>query len=310
MNEQQHGVLVLHKPAGMTSHDCVAKIRRIFQTKKVGHTGTLDPDVTGVLPICINNATRIVEYLQELPKAYEVVMRIGSTTTTEDASGEVLETAKVDAATITRERVEEAMQGMLGVIEQTPPMYSAIKVNGQRLYDLAREGITIERKAREVTIYELQLHHIESNAEYVDVSFYCLCSKGTYMRTLCVDLGQKLGYPAHMAKLVRVKSGPFTMQHAHTFEELEASMNKEQGSKSIEQLVIPIGEALSYLPRYEITADRAKAVRNGLETGLPGCQVEEGNLICLYSNGQLLGIHKVYKSHRGLYAKPEKVFRT
>ncbi|TGV16767.1 tRNA pseudouridine(55) synthase TruB, partial [Mesorhizobium sp. M00.F.Ca.ET.186.01.1.1] len=143
-----HGVLVIDKPAGMTSHDCVARIRRLYGTKKVGHTGTLDPDVTGVLPICVGNATRLVEYLQELPKRYSVVMRLGSATTTEDASGEVLEQAQVDGASITQERIESLFASFLGEIEQVPPMFSAVKVNGKRLYDLAREGTVIERQAR------------------------------------------------------------------------------------------------------------------------------------------------------------------
>ncbi|WP_232697080.1 tRNA pseudouridine(55) synthase TruB [Brevibacillus daliensis] len=305
MSNEQHGVIVLNKPAGMTSHDCVARIRRIMQTKKVGHTGTLDPDVTGVLPICVNHATRIVEYLQELPKAYEVVMRLGSSTTTEDASGEVIEKKEVDPAHITTERVREAFQNFNGPIEQIPPMFSAIKVQGKRLYDLAREGIEIERKARQVTIYELKLHEINPGDGYIDVSFYCLCSKGTYMRTLCVDLGKDLGYPAHMDHLLRVKSGPFTLDQAVTLEWLE-----QQVKEGTTDFIIPIGEALSYLPRYQVPKERVAAVRNGLETGLVNCQAEEGQLICLYDEEQILGIHKVHKGPRGFFAKPEKVFRT
>ncbi|MEJ8546439.1 tRNA pseudouridine(55) synthase TruB [Brevibacillus borstelensis] len=300
-----HGVVVLDKPAGLTSHDCVARIRRMFGTKKVGHTGTLDPDVTGVLPICIGNATRLVEYLQDLPKKYDVVMRLGSSTTTEDASGEVVEQKHVASGEMTQEKIKEAFSRFLGEIEQTPPMYSAVKVNGKRLYDLAREGIVIERDARKVTIYELDFHHVKTDGEFVDIAFSCTCSKGTYVRTLCVDLGRTLGYPAHMKQLRRVKSGPFLEKEAIPLERLEASA---QAGEDVTKHVIPIAQALSFLPRYQIAPERKKAVLNGLATALPGFAAEEGTLICLFSGEQLLGIHRVCLGPKGLFAKAEKVF--
>lgn len=301
-----HGVLVLHKPAGVTSHDCVAKVRRLFATKRVGHTGTLDPEVTGVLPICIGNATRIVEYLQEQSKTYEVVMRLGISTTTEDAQGERIEQIPVDIPSITEERIKQLFAQFLGEIEQVPPMYSAVKVNGQRLYDLARQGVVIERQPRKVTIYELNLHKLAVGEEdTVLISFSCRCSKGTYIRTLCVDLGTALGYPAHMAHLIRSQSGGFTLDQAITFTELEQKL--EQGE--IDGLLIGMGEALDF-PRIQIPAERKAAVLNGLETTLHGVHAEIGDLVCLYAGDQLLGIHRVAQGRQGLVAKPEKVFHS
>ncbi|RNB88153.1 tRNA pseudouridine(55) synthase TruB [Brevibacillus nitrificans] len=300
-----NGVLVVDKPAGMTSHDCVSRIRRLYGTKKVGHTGTLDPDVTGVLPICLGQATRLVEYLQELPKRYDVVMRIGSSTTTEDASGEVIEQKEVDTASITKERVEELFQSFLGEIDQVPPMYSAVKVNGVRLYDLAREGTVIERQSRKVTIYELTLHDISDGDGVVDVSFTCTCSKGTYMRTLCVDLGRVLGYPAHMKLLRRIKSGPFTEGEAIPLQALE---EQAANGEDLSRHLVSIPQAMSFMPAFQVKPERVRAVRNGLVTALPGVKVEEGSLICLFSENELLGIHRVCRGEKGLFAKAEKVF--
>lgn len=303
-----HGVLILHKPAGVTSHDCVAKVRRLFQTKRVGHTGTLDPEVTGVLPICIGNATRIVEYLQEQPKKYKVVMRLGISTTTEDQTGEVIEQKPVDPTTITEASLLELFARFTGEIDQIPPMFSAVKVNGQRLYDLARQGVEIERKARTVTIYELELHSFSLGEEdTVLVSFSCRCSKGTYIRTLCVDLGEALGYPAHMANLVRTESGSFTLDQAIP---LSTVVQMAEQGEDLSNLLVPMSEALSFLPRYEIPSSRKSAVLNGLATALPDCTNEVGSLVRLYADSQLLGIHQVCQGPHGLYAKPEKVFQS
>ncbi|UFJ42172.1 tRNA pseudouridine(55) synthase TruB [Brevibacillus humidisoli] len=299
-----HGVLVLNKPAGLTSHDCVARVRRLLQTRKVGHAGTLDPEVTGVLPICLGHATRIIEYLQDLPKAYEVVMRLGTSTTTEDATGEVVEAKSVDAAAITEERVHAAFRDLLGEISQIPPMYSAIKVNGKRLYELARKGEVIERQARSVFIHELRLHTI-SYSPHVEVRFYCRCSKGTYIRTLCVDLGAALGYPAHMTQLTRVESGSFRLEQTISLEQLE---ERHHLGQDLSRYLVPIEDALVFLPRVEVSPERKTAVLNGLSTALPGIQVKEGSLIRLFSEDQLLGVHRVCYGPKGPFAKPEKVF--
>jgi tRNA pseudouridine55 synthase len=290
----------------MTSHDCVSRVRRLFQTKKVGHIGTLDPDVTGVLPICIGKATRIVEYLQDLPKAYEAVLRLGMSTTTEDAAGEAIDVSPVDPSAITPERVRSLFEQFTGEIEQVPPMYSAVKVNGKRLHQLARQGQVVERAPRKVTIYQLLLHHIDY-ADSIDISFYCRCSKGTYIRTLCVDLGAALGYPAHMARLVRVESGSFRLEQAVTLESLETL---RQGGEDLSGVLVSIDEALSFLPRWEVPEHRRKAVLNGLETALLNAEYPEGTLIRLYAGDALLGIHRVCMGPRGPFAKAEKVFQS
>lgn len=298
-----HGVLVLHKPSGLTSHDCVARVRRLYRTRKVGHAGTLDPQVTGVLPICLGQATRIVEYLQELPKAYEVVMRLGTATSTEDATGDIIAEQPVDPETVNRERVEAVFRQFQGQIMQVPPMYSALKVNGKRLYQLARKGEVRDRPARPVFIYELVLHTI-SYSPHVELHFYCRCSKGTYIRTLCVDLGAALGYPAHMSRLTRVESGSFTLEQAIPLAALEA----QQSDEELLRLLVPVDAALAFLPRVEVPASRKTALLNGLTTALPDCQLAEGSLIRLCTREELIGIYRVCTGAKGPFAKPVKVF--
>jgi len=212
------GVLGIWKPAGWTSHDVVAKARRILRVKRIGHTGTLDPAVTGVLPICIGRATRMVEYLQEKPKAYEAVLRFGIATDTQDLDGEVVERA--DASHLTEERIRDAALSFVGDIEQVPPMVSAVKVGGKRLYELARQGVTVERKPRPVTIHRLDVLRIDASGPYPEIGFSVRCSKGTYIRTLCVDIGRKLGVPAVMASLVRTESAGLTASDCVTIEQL------------------------------------------------------------------------------------------
>ena len=203
------GVLLLNKPAGMTSHDCVARMRRLAKTRKVGHTGTLDPDVTGVLPICLGRATKIVEYLTAATKTYEAEVTIGFSTTTEDASGEIVKRQSVQSP-ISEEKVKHVLNSMVGTIEQVPPMYSAVKVNGKKLYEYARAGIEIERPARTITINELVLlGDVHNEDNLTKFRFRVTCSKGTYVRTLAVMIGEKLDYPAHMSHLIRTKSGNF-----------------------------------------------------------------------------------------------------
>ncbi|MBB6732899.1 tRNA pseudouridine(55) synthase TruB [Cohnella zeiphila] len=212
------GVLGIWKPAGWTSHDVVAKARRILRVKRIGHTGTLDPAVTGVLPICIGRATRMVEYLQEKPKAYEAVLRFGIGTDTQDLDGEVLEQREV--TDLTEEQIREAALSFVGNIRQVPPMVSAVKQDGKRLYELARQGVTVEREARPVTIHRLDVLRIDAAGPYPEIGFSVRCSKGTYIRTLCVDIGRKLGVPAVMAALVRTESAGLTAADCVTLEEL------------------------------------------------------------------------------------------
>ncbi|MEG1295391.1 MAG: tRNA pseudouridine(55) synthase TruB [Niameybacter sp.] len=210
------GIINIYKEKGFTSHDVVAKARGILRERKIGHTGTLDPDAEGALPLCIGKATKVVPYLTDADKCYEAVVRLGAYTTTEDASGEILETFPVN---VTPEQVLEVVKSFEGAYTQIPPMYSAIKVNGVRLYELARKGIVVDRPSREVTILGCEL------LEWIDETSFKIrvdCSKGTYIRTLCTDIGRKLGCGAYMESLLRTRVGHFELSKSITLKELEA----------------------------------------------------------------------------------------
>ncbi|MBM7701909.1 tRNA pseudouridine(55) synthase TruB [Metabacillus iocasae] len=298
------GVLVLHKPKGMTSHDCVFKIRKLLRTKKVGHTGTLDPDVTGVLPICIGRATKIVEYLTGATKTYEGEVTIGFSTTTEDQSGEVVDQKEVTQI-YTREDILEVLQSLTGEIEQTPPMYSAVKINGVRLYEYARKGIEIERPSRKVTIYQCELldDRTEFQGETISFRFRVTCSKGTYIRTLAVMIGEKMGYPAHMSYLQRTGSGQFTLDDCLTFEEIEKAV--EEGE--IQSHLYPVEQALFHLPKLTINDTLAMKVKNGALLPCPSdVDVSKGPILMMDENGQCLAIYAQHPSKQHLI-KPTKV---
>ena len=235
------GVLILDKPEGMTSHDCVAIMRRLYHTRKVGHTGTLDPMATGVLPILLGRAAKAAEYLTAEDKHYIAGLRLGLTTDSEDITGAVLtESSEIPAESA----VIAAAESFIGESDQIPPMYSALKVDGQKLYDLARQGITVERKARKITIPALTCTKQDERTYILDVR----CSKGTYIRTLCADIGAKLGCGGVMCSLRRAGSGNFTLDRAYTIEALEAMTDEERLSclmptealfSDLEKLVLP-----------------------------------------------------------------------
>ncbi|CAM3894244.1 tRNA pseudouridine(55) synthase TruB [Cohnella lubricantis] len=251
------GVLAIWKPAGWTSHDVVAKARRILRIKRIGHTGTLDPAVTGVLPICIGRATRMVEYLQEMPKTYEALLRFGIATDTEDTGGEVIE--RMDASHLTEEQIREAALSFIGDILQVPPMVSAVKVDGKRLYELARQGVTVERKARPVTIHRIDVERIDASRPHPELRFSVTCSKGTYIRTLCVDIGRKLGVPAVMAELIRTSSAGLTREDSVTLEELEELQKRGETTDKL----LAADELLDYLPRTSAEAREAEHALQG-----------------------------------------------
>lgn len=254
---QLEGILAVHKPGGWTSHDVVAKVRGMVRMKRIGHTGTLDPEVTGVLPLCLGRATRVVEYLQELPKEYHAVLRLGYSTDTEDITGQVVET--VDDVHVTREEALEALRSFTGQISQIPPMFSAVKINGKRLYELAREGKTVERKSRTVTIHEIEMTDFDAEGEFTEISFRVLCSKGTYIRTLCVDIGRKLGVPSVMVKLVRTVSAGITEEQCLTLEQIEQFM-KDQ---TLHTRLIPVDQAIDYLPKHTVSEEKTDAALQG-----------------------------------------------
>ena len=220
-----HGMMTIYKEAGYTSSDVVARLRGILHMRKIGHTGTLDPDAEGVLPVCLGIGTKLCELIADRDKEYVAVMRLGTVTDTQDMSGEVLSQISDEEVCrlVTEKELSDAVSSFRGVIRQIPPMYSAVKVNGKRLYELARQGKTVERKEREITIHELEITKVALPL----VTMRIRCSKGTYIRTLCHDLGQKLGTGAAMEHLLRTRVGQFDLDHAITLDEAEAIMKSD-----------------------------------------------------------------------------------
>ncbi|MHA6529211.1 tRNA pseudouridine(55) synthase TruB [Paenibacillus sp. BAC0078] len=296
------GVLAVYKPAGFTSHDVVAKARRILGMKRIGHTGTLDPQVTGVLPLCLGRATRVVEYIQELPKEYVATLRLGLSSDTEDLTGTITES--VDEVRVSEAEVLAVLHSFKGVISQVPPMYSAVKVDGKRLYELAREGKTVERKSREVEIYEIEMTDMVWSGNYPDITFRALCSKGTYIRTLCVDIAKALGLPGVMVKLERTMSAGITASHCLTLDQIAA--HKEAGT--LEKHLIAADEAISHLPRYTVMEEKKKAALQGqrLSVRHVAPEVKQAGHFRLYDLlGEFLGIYEL--DEMGAIA-PVKVF--
>jgi tRNA pseudouridine55 synthase len=300
------GIIPLYKPKGMTSHDCVFKLRKILKMKRIGHTGTLDPDVTGVLPICIGKATKVAEYITDAGKTYEGEVTLGFSTTTEDASGEVVETRKVDRV-ISKSEIIEMLHTFTGTIRQTPPMFSAVKVNGKRLYEYARQGIEIERPTRLVTIYSIELlDEILNNGETTSFRFRVACSKGTYIRTLAVMIGDALGFPAHMSELSRIRSATFSLSDCFTLEEIETRMF----DGSVTDILHPIETALSHLPKYVINDKITDKVKNGAVLPIPDQFKKEDHLLVLESeDGKALAIYIHHPEKPGMM-KPSKVLRS
>lgn len=297
------GILPLWKPRGMTSHDCVFKLRKILKTKKIGHTGTLDPDVDGVLPICIGRATKVAEYLTESPKAYEGEVSIGTATTTEDASGEIIEEKHITGR-ISIQEIQAVLNQFRGQIVQVPPMYSAVKVNGKRLYEYARQGIEVERPKRTINIYELTLL---DSFDFIDKEqntfrFYVKASKGTYVRTLAVDIGKTLGYPAHMSNLTRVASGSFTVNDCLSFDDI--SERFEKGSLEL----FPLERALSHLTKFEINEKLEMRVKNGQVLMIPDQWKGIDRLVLVNKNNECIAIYQPHPTKEGVM-KPEKVIR-
>lgn len=250
----QDGVLNVRKEAGWTSHDVVARIRRTLRGIKLGHAGTLDPAATGVLPLLVGRGTRIAEYLLEWDKTYLAGLRLGETTDTQDATGTVLRRLPIES--LTEARIREVVAGFEGRIQQVPPMYSAVKVGGVPLYKAARAGREVSRKAREVTVFRLEIADIQ----IPEVTLRVACSKGTYVRTLCADIGDKLGVGGHMATLIRERVGPLTVEQALTVDEVESRL--EQGTLAASMLTLD--EALVGLPGCTVGAETARRVLHGM----------------------------------------------
>lgn len=255
------GIIPLFKERGMTSHDCVFKCRGIFQTKKVGHSGTLDPNVDGVLPICIGKATKTVNYLMNSGKVYRGEITLGFSTETEDLDGETIEEKDI-LKPFEADEIDAVMKQMTGTMIQIPPMFSAVKVNGRRLYDYARKGETVERPEREITVTSfIQTKPAEYDTENKrqKIYFEVACGKGTYVRTLAVDLGKELGVPAVMSDLTRLESGGFRIDKAFTLDQL----NESKANGTLESLLYPIDAALTSFKKYELTDEQWAIVKNG-----------------------------------------------
>jgi tRNA pseudouridine55 synthase len=242
-----NGFINVYKPRNMTSHDVVAVIRRCLPKKtRVGHTGTLDPDATGILPVCVGKGTRLAEYFAPLKKVYLGEMTLGAVTSTQDSSGEVLrQTAAAEIAAVAEADVIKAVKAFVGEIEQVPPMVSAVKINGRKLYELAREGKTVERKARKVTIYNIEI----TEMDLPKVKLAVTCSGGTYIRTLINDIGEKLDVGAYMSSLERQAVGSFDLAHSLPLEQVKSMLEAEDYS-----CLLPLEYGLEHLPVWELTA--------------------------------------------------------
>lgn len=275
------GIFIVNKPKGITSFDVVARMRRICDTKKIGHAGTLDPDAVGVLPVCVGRATKIIEYLMEKDKVYQVELMLGTATETQDSSGSILYEKPVTASI---EDIEGAIKSFLGESMQIPPMYSAVRVNGKRLYELARKGIEIERKPRAITISKLDILSIDKKEDKVIAVFNVECSKGTYIRTLCNDIGEKLDCGGHMMSLSRTRSGPFKLENSFTLESLENLKNTDD----LHSAKLSIDKAVLYMTQVYVNENEAKRLRNGLtilkeslQTGLSRVYRENGAFLAI-----------------------------
>lgn len=248
-----HGILNVNKEKGYTSHDVVAKLRRITGQKKIGHTGTLDPDAEGVLPVCLGKATKVCGLLTEKEKKYRAVLLLGIVTDTQDITGEILE--ENDIVEVSEAEAVRIIQSFVGLYDQTPPMYSALKVDGKKLYELAREGKTVERKARRVQIYDIQITRIEIPRIEMEIS----CSKGTYIRTLCHDIGKKLGCGGCMESLVRTQSGAFKIEDSYRLSVLQKKME----SGELEGLLTPVDAVFSKYKKIQIGKEQENRLKNG-----------------------------------------------
>lgn len=276
------GVLLVHKPAGMTSHDVVNRIRKIFHTKKVGHCGTLDPEATGILVLCIGKATKALQFLMSETKEYQATLVLGQATDTYDASGQVVDQKPFQGVF----NVDNVLQSFVGLQEQLPPMYSAIKVNGKKLYEYARNHEKVEVQPRSIVIHRIKL--IDQHDQFI--TFRVQCSKGTYIRSLCVDIGQKLGYPAHMQKLVRLASGHFRLENCFSLEDIEQGhyhmLSLEEAFQHFEHYVVEDAQIVYH----------GKKIKSDIDHQVVVCN-QEGQVLAVYGpdgTGYL-------KSIRGLF---------
>ena len=300
------GILIIDKPEGITSHDVVARCRRILRTKKIGHTGTLDPFATGVVVILVGKATRLAQFLDKDAKEYEAVVRLGFATDTGDRTGSPK--SKVQSPkSVSKDEIDAVLPEFRGEIMQTPPMYSAKKVEGKKLYELARKGIEIERKAVAVKIYELEL--LESEIENQkpetedqrpktkDHTLRVACSAGTYIRTLAEDIGKKLEIGAHLAELRRTRAGKFHLSQAVTLEKLEEIVSENK----LDEILVSPNEAVSHLAEVKLSAGETAKIMNGVKLRKELADLKDGDFLRLTTSETLLAI--------GIYNETEKIIQ-
>jgi tRNA pseudouridine55 synthase len=276
-----NGVLLLDKPLGFSSNQALQKVKWLFQAAKAGHTGTLDPLATGLLPICLGEATKFAQYVTDADKTYIATVKFGETTTTGDAEGEILTKHPVD---FDLKKLSLVCDAFVGEISQVPPMYSALKFEGKALYEYAREGVDIERKARLVNITSIQIDSFENEVAVLTVS----CSKGTYIRTLAEDIGHKLGCGAHLIGLRRTETAGYMIEDAITLEALELLV-KETPVRALAELLLPMDSAIAYLPRVLLNADASHYLMQGQAVWQSGV-IPEGELRLYDDKNQFLGL--------------------
>lgn len=302
-----NGILNIYKEKGFTSHDVVAKLRGITKQKKIGHTGTLDPDAEGVLPVCLGRATKVCALLTEKDKIYETTLLLGKMTDTQDISGTVLK--ERDTKGLTEQDVRKCIDSYVGTYDQLPPMYSALKVNGKKLYELARAGVEVERKRRRVTVYEIEVTEVRLPRIQMRVH----CSKGTYIRTLCHDIGEKLGCGGCMESLLRTRVSSFTLKDSLKLPEIE----KLQESGKIKQILMPVDAVFMQYPCVSILEEQEKILRNGnpfrvreIQNLLPEGQnvgeLEKDRIRVYDTAGQFCAIYE-YREEKGMFF-PVKMF--
>ncbi|AGA89544.1 tRNA pseudouridine 55 synthase [Thioflavicoccus mobilis 8321] len=292
------GILLLDKPAGLTSNAALQRVKYLYRAAKAGHTGSLDPLATGLLPLCFGAATKFSAFLLDADKRYRVRVRLGETTTTADAEGEVVATAHVDG--VSEAALREALTHFVGAIEQLPPMYSAVKHQGERLYKLARQGIEVERQARVVNIFALELRGFAPPDFEMDVH----CSKGTYVRSLAEDIGNRLGCGGHVIALRRTGVGPYR-DDGTTFVTVEdVERVAEQGPEALDALLLPLDSTLGHWPAVRLSADAAFYLRQGQAVLVPRAPVE--GLVRLYDpSGRFIGVGEVLDDGK---VQPKRLF--
>ena len=302
-----NGILPVYKERGLTSHDVVFKLRKILKTKKVGHTGTLDPEVSGVLPICIGSATKVSDYIMEMGKTYFATVYLGYSTTTEDQTGEILEKKHIEENTLIEAQIDSAIARFEGVITQIPPMYSSVKVNGKKLYEYARKNETVERPSREVEIYDIKRAsdlRFENRGCQFDIRVKC--GKGTYIRTLATDIGKMLDIPAHMSKLTRIQSGGFDIEDSLSIEHVQSLHEHE----TLQENLFPIEYGLRGLKKVNISNENQKnKILNGQKFSKNEFDQSINTLVVMFDTKENKAL-AIYTPHpdKPYEIKPKKVF--